>query len=84
MSKYGPLGHYLSRQSAGSVVLSFSEIEGIIEASLPASAYKYSAWWANETNPHARHVHCRAWITAGFHAQPHLNRQQATFTKIAE
>lgn len=47
MRKYLPLLKYLRRQSAAELVLSFEQIEDILAASLPASAYSAS-WWSSE------------------------------------
>ncbi|MFP7296989.1 hypothetical protein [Neobacillus niacini] len=41
-----------------------NEIEEILTFKLPASAYKYSAWWANETE--GTHTHARSWLMAGW------------------
>ncbi|MEP7209557.1 MAG: hypothetical protein ABI740_01860 [Alphaproteobacteria bacterium] len=63
MSKYEPLTSFLNRAKKSVVELSFSEIEGIIGAKLPASAYEYPAFWSNNAEGH---VNARAWIAAGF------------------
>lgn len=47
MRKYVPLLKYLRRQPAPELVLSFEQIEQIVGASLPASAYSAS-WWSSE------------------------------------
>lgn len=44
MSKFDPLGTYLSKQTASVLVLSFSEIEKIIGEKLCYSAYNYNAY----------------------------------------
>lgn len=65
-SKYTPLENYLRGLPATQkeVALSFEQIERIINAKLPASAYKYQAWWANEKE--GNHVNARAWANAGW------------------
>ena len=52
--KYTPLEQYLKSlpPEQYDVTMSFEQIERIINDKLPASAYKYQAWWANEKNPH--------------------------------
>ena len=52
--KYSPLEHYLHDLPASQkeVTLSFEQIERILNDKLPASAYEYQAWWANEKEPH--------------------------------
>ncbi len=44
-SKFLPLVHYLKFHNNSDVCLSFSEIEGILEFPLCASAYKYRPYW---------------------------------------
>jgi hypothetical protein len=66
MSKYEPLESYLKRQSRNVVELSFSEIERIIGAELPPSAYTHRAMWSN--NP-VGHVMTQAWLAAGFESE---------------
>ena len=48
-SKYLPLGQYLADLDLAidKVELTFGEIADIIEAPLPASAYRKSYWWSN-------------------------------------
>lgn len=43
------------------MVLSFEEIEDVLGFSLPASASKHSAWWAN-----GGHTQASAWLDAGW------------------
>jgi hypothetical protein len=52
--KYTPLEHYLRDLPIDQkeVTLSFGHIERILGDTLPPSAYRYQAWWANEKNPH--------------------------------
>ncbi len=58
--KYYPLYKYLSAQSQEDVCkLSFAEVEEIIDNSLPPSAYKTRAWWAN-----TRTTQSASWLDA--------------------
>jgi len=52
--KYTPLENYLRSlpKSQREVILSFEQIERIINDKLPPSAYEYLAWWAYEKSPH--------------------------------
>ncbi|MDK2799182.1 MAG: hypothetical protein PWQ70_801 [Clostridiales bacterium] len=61
VGKYYLLEKYLDRQSAPEITLTFPEIERIIGEPLPASAYKYPAWWAN-----GGHIQADAWLNAGW------------------
>ena len=64
--KYTPLETYLRELPADQreVILSFEQIEIVIQSRLPASAYEYWAWWANEKE--GNHVNARAWANAGW------------------
>jgi len=66
-SKYEPLGDYLSERPSmqSEVSLSFAEIEDIIGARLPKSAYSYREWWANQADVSTR-SQAKAWLNAGF------------------
>ena len=61
--KYIPLQNYLKKLASSQVILSFSEIEGILNAPLPKSAYKYQAWWVNSEKAHS---HASTWLEAGY------------------
>ena len=67
MGKYDPLEGHLRRQTLAEFQLSFTEIELLIGAMLPASSSK-PQWWANELGPRRTHVQCEAWMRAGFNA----------------
>jgi hypothetical protein len=67
MGKYDPLFDHLSRATEPRLRLSFAEIERIIGDSLPASARRHQAWWANERV--GTHVHARSWLDAGYATQ---------------
>jgi hypothetical protein len=61
---YQPLREHLQRLDTANAVLSFAEIERILDRSLPASARKHRAWWSNERS--GTHSHARAWMEAGW------------------
>ena len=63
MSKYDALTNHLQHQKTGHYPINFNEIERIVDAKLPASAYKYPAWWSN--NP-SNNVMTGAWLRAGW------------------
>ncbi|GAA5819316.1 MAG: conserved hypothetical protein [Methanobrevibacter sp. CfCl-M3] len=48
-----PLRTYLRKIEDDYVTLSFKEVESIIGAKLPRSAFKYTAWWSNNGHYHA-------------------------------
>lgn len=58
------------------------EIEKIIGDRLPASAYKYVAWWSNSTT--AAHPYSRAWTDSGYYSvcvKDTIRSQTITFEK---
>lgn len=61
---YTSLAEHLEGCEASYLRLSFSEIEGILGRSLPASARRHRAWWSNESR--ATHSHAAAWIRVGW------------------
>jgi predicted restriction endonuclease len=64
MKKYSALSNHLSNIKADSVELEFSKIEEIIGGSLPPSALRHDAWWANETR--GTHKWSHLWQAAGW------------------
>ena len=64
--KYTPLEHYLRGLPASQqeVTLRFEQIERILKAKLPSSAYEDRRWWDHETE--GNHVNARAWANAGW------------------
>ena len=45
----------------------FQDIEGVLGRSLPASAYRYPAWWANQKSHPS--VQCESWMSAGWRVE---------------
>jgi CBS domain-containing protein len=58
-SKYAPLAAYLAQQSRRleRLALSFSDVESIIGAPLPAAAREHRSWWANAATTHVQSSH---------------------------
>lgn len=80
MSKYEPLGQFLAGSKNAVVELTFAEIERIIGAKLPTSAYEYPAFWSN--NP-TGHVNARAWVDAGFESeQVDIHHRRVVFRRV--
>ena len=65
-SKYTPLEYYLRGlpESQREVTLGFQQIERILNAKLPSSAYEDRRWWDHETE--GNHINKRAWANAGW------------------
>jgi len=77
MGKYSLLGENLGRLDEET--LSFIEVEKILSFSLPASARKHRAWWANDKS-HSRTVD--GWLSVGWVVKSvDLTRQVVTFMK---
>lgn len=64
--KYTPLENYLrglpERQKE--VMLSFEQIERILNDKLPSSAYEDHRWWVSEKE--GNHLKARSWSNAGW------------------
>lgn len=83
MSIYDPLRDWLESQPETTIQLTFSEVEEILDRPLPFSAYKFSAWWGNESSFNAGHSQARAWISAGFKINAvSLTRKTVEFRRI--
>lgn len=81
--KYTPLEIYLRDVPANQkeVVLSFEQIERIIHARLPSSAYEYQQWWDSEKE--GNHVNGRAWANAGWKVESvDFSRKRARLVRI--
>jgi hypothetical protein len=64
--KYAPLENYLRNlpEPQREVTLGFEQIEGILNAKLPFSAYESRAWWDHEKE--GNHINGRSWSNAGW------------------
>ena len=63
MSKYAALEVHLRESGQDSVTMTFAEIEQVIGADLPPSAFKHRPWWSN--NP-SNSVITHSWLKAGY------------------
>ena len=63
MSKYAALETYLLESGQEAVSMTFGDIEKIIGADLPPSAFKHRPWWSN--NP-SNSVITNSWLKAGY------------------
>lgn len=64
-SKYEALRVWLQEQTGDTVTLNFADAESALGFPLPASAYAYQAFWANQRDV-ANRPWARAWSAAGF------------------
>lgn len=84
-SRYLNLEMYLRRiqATAKTVTLTFGEIEAILGCSLPSSAYRHPAWWANQRDTTTR-PQAKAWTDAGYAVESvQLTNQTVHFHRIA-
>jgi hypothetical protein len=82
MTKYTPLRDFLDHQVKSEIRLGFAEVEKILGAPLPRSAFEHQAWWAN--NPEG-HSHCRSWHDAGWRTEGlNLTGRSIVFTKVSK
>ena len=78
-SSYAALGEHLEGQRKSAVSLDFSDIESILARSLPASAYRHRAWWANTES----HSQAAEWLQRGWRASDlDLDQKTVTFKRI--
>ncbi|WP_167911310.1 hypothetical protein [Thermococcus sp. 21S7] len=82
-SKYGVLKAWLQLQTdKDRIEISPAELENKLKTldekfSLPKSAYKYAAWWANENSEKKWHVQARkGWLAAGWKAYPEVRNRK--------
>ena len=81
--KYTSLEKYLRDLPEGQreIVLTFEQIERIINSKLPTSAYGYQQWWDHETE--GNHVSKRAWANAGWGVdQVNFNEKWVKFVRV--
>lgn len=80
MSRYEPLSQFLAAQSASETRLTFKEVERILRRSLPKSARKHPAWWANTRT----HSHAGAWMDAGWKTERvELGNERVAFVRAS-
>ncbi|MBP3199633.1 MAG: GIY-YIG nuclease family protein [Butyrivibrio sp.] len=80
MGKYIGLLKYLDSSSKDELCLSLKEIEQIIGDSLPNSAYKYPAFWANDKS----RLHASSWLDAGYKVSGCRLKEERIFFSKAE
>ena len=80
MAKYDPLKEYLEGSQGPELVLTFTEIESILNRELPPAAKKpttYQAWWANSKLPQQK-----AWMDTGWRVASVVPfKEKVTFIK---
>lgn len=78
MTDYRPLSDFLSSRPSKEVSLGFEDLERILGQSLPASARKHQAFWANTTT----HSYASSWMSVGWRtAKLNLAEESVTFRR---
>ena len=78
-SKYQPLLEFLRDSNQDEVILTFAEIEALMNNPLPNSAKSKRAWWSNRSKGA---LQASAWMEAGYRVDDvDLDEQRVTFRK---
>ncbi|MEQ8753990.1 MAG: helix-turn-helix transcriptional regulator [Coleofasciculus sp. G1-WW12-02] len=76
-SKYQPLLEFLQQSNQEEVILTFAEIEELMNDTLPDSARKKRAWWSNRSKGA---LQASAWMEAGYRVEDvDFEQQRVTF-----
>ncbi len=81
MTPYDALRDYLMRQRQTEFVLSFEQIEEIIDAALPRAAQR-AAWWETQRSPQEKMPQREACLEAGFVATRLPDGKSVKFRKM--
>ena len=81
MTNYDTLRDYLKTQKLAELVLSFEQIEEIIDAALPRAAHRAS-WWETLRSPQEKMPQREACLEAGFVATRQPDGKSVKFKKI--
>jgi hypothetical protein len=77
VSRYSSLTEHLSGEEEDVVVLTFAQLDEIVDI-LPPSARRYAAWWANSSN--SAHQ-SKYWLDAGRRAKPEIAEERVRFSR---
>ena len=80
MNVYDPLRDYLKAQQRAEFVLSFEQIEEIIDAALPRAAHRAS-WWETLRSPQEKMPQREACLEAGYIATRQADGKSVKFKK---
>ena len=81
MNVYDPLRDYLRAQKRAEFVLSFEQIEEIIDAALPRAAQRAS-WWETLRSPQEKMPQREACLEAGYIATRQADGKSVKFKKM--
>ncbi len=77
---YMPLFTYLDRRYAGTVVLTFEQIEALLGFAPPSPAFADAEWWTGPSEANDRHT--AAWTAARRSAAPQLSARIVAFERL--
>ncbi|MEH2504293.1 MULTISPECIES: DUF7662 domain-containing protein [unclassified Bradyrhizobium] len=83
MNVYDPLRDYLKAQTRTEFVLSFEEIEEIIDAALPRAAHRAS-WWETLRSPQEKMPQREACLEAGYIATRQADGTSVKFKRMPQ
>ena len=81
MNDYGPLRDYLKKQTLAEFVLSFEEIEQLIDAALPRAAHRAS-WWETLRSPQEKMPQREACLAGGYIATRLADGKSVRFRRM--
>ena len=81
MNDYDALRDYLKRQTLAEFVLSFEQIEEIIDAALPRAAHRAS-WWDSLRSPQEKMPQREACLEGGYIATRQADGQSVKFKRM--
>ena len=81
MNVYDPLRDYLRAQKRPEFVLSFEQIEEIIDAALPRAAHRAS-WWETLRSPQEKMPQREACLEAGYIATRLADGKSVRFKRV--
>jgi hypothetical protein len=79
--KYLALYTYLENRYAGTVVLTFAEIEDLLGFTLPETARLREDWWTHPDPQAARPAYSDSWVLASRTAKPNLSARIVVFER---
>ena len=81
MNVYDPLRDYLKAHKLPEFVLSFEQIEEIIDAALPRAAHRAS-WWETLRSPQEKMPQREACLAGGYIATRHADGKSVRFKRM--
>jgi len=81
VNDYDPLRDYLKKQTVPELVLSFEQIEEILDAALPRAAHRAS-WWETLRSPQEKMPQREACLAAGYIATRLADGRSVRFRRL--